>query len=371
MNNSTTFVGIDAHKEFLHVSVKFPGQKGIEEFRIKNRSDQIRRLARKLLKASAGSVSACYEAGPCGFHLKRELEQAGVPCAVIAPSLIPVKPGERIKTDRKDARKLVDLHKADLLTEVHPPTPEEEAVRDVCRARGSVRDDLQRTRHRLSKFLLRKGVQYTEGKKAWTLQYERWLRGLSFDIAADQIVFDHYLFTFTQAQERLRAIHAKLEEVAQEEPYATPVAWLRCFRGIDTVSAITIVSELHDFRRFESPRDLMGYLGLVPSEHSSGTQERRGNITKAGNTRVRRILVEAAWNHRCEPREGADLRRRRQGQPGWVVSIAEKAHHRLHRRWWKLVMRGKHANKATAAVARELAGFIWALLSDPRAQGLG
>ena len=367
MANSITFVGIDAHKEYLHVSIRYPEKQALDQFQIRNGRREIRRMARKIKKVASGAISACYEAGPCGYSLKRELDEAGIPCTVIAPSLIPVKPGERVKTDRKDARKLVELLKADMLTEVHPPTPEEEAVRDVCRARDSARDSLQRARHRMAKLLLRKGLRYTAGKKAWTQRYERWLRSLSFEIDADQVAFDHYLVALTQAQERLKAIQAKLEEIALEEPYAKPVAWLRCLRGIETVSAMTIVTELHDFRRFESPRDLMAYLGLVPSEHSSGSKEKRGGITKAGNRHVRRILVEAAWNYRSASRPSRAVQLRRTGQPGWVVSIAEKAQQRLHRRFWKLQLKGKHANKVATAIGRELAGFIWAILSDPRA----
>ena len=366
MAKATTFVGIDAHKAFLRVATLVPGRGKNEEFEIKNEPRSIRRLAKKLLKVSGGSVSSCYEAGPCGYVLQRDLITAGVPCTVIAPSLIPFKPGDRVKTDRKDAKKLADLLKADLLTEVHPPTPEEEAVRNLCRARGDAKEDQQRARHRLSKYLLRQGAIYTEGKSAWTLRHAKWLRGLSFDDVADQAVFDHYLVTLTQASERLVAIMAKLEEAASTEPYAKPVAWLRCLRGIDTVSAMTIVAELHDFRRFTSPRHLMAYLGLVPSEHSSGAKERRGSITKAGNSHVRRILVEAAWNYRQKPAISRGLRIRREGQPGWVIAIGEKAQYRLHKRYWKLLLKGKHANKVTVAVARELVGFIWSILSDPR-----
>jgi transposase len=282
---------------------------------------------------------------------------------VIAPGLIPVKPGDRIKTDHRDAVKLADYFRSGLLTEVHPPSEQEEAVRDLCRGREDSRADLLRCRHRLGKMLLRRGILWEQGKKAWTEGHRRWLRTLVFGHEADKAVFEDYLLGIEQLEARLKSLDAKLDDLAQKEPYRQPVGWLRCLRGIDTLTAMTIVSELHDFRRFQSPRHLMGYLGLVPSEHSSGQQRHQGGITKAGNSHVRRILVEASWHYRHPIHIGQALLKRREGQPGKVIALADKALQRLHRRYWKLSMQGKPAGKVIIAVARELAGFIWAVLS--------
>lgn len=251
---------------------------------------------------------------------------------MIAPSLIPRKPGERVKTDRRDARKLCDLHRAGLLTEVHPPTEQEESVRDLCRAQYAAKRDLQSARHRLSKLLLRRGRLYGAGR-AWTDKHRRWLRRLRFDDAVDQAVFDNYMLDIEQIAARVDSLNAALEQVAQSETYAERVGWLRCFRGIDTVTAMTLLAEIHDFRRFEHPRQLMSYLGLTPSEHTSAGDPKRGGITKAGNNRVRRLLIEASWHYRHRPAVGVGLRKRRRGQPARVFGLADKAQHRLNRRY--------------------------------------
>lgn len=360
---TTTHVGLDAHKDSIFVALLLPGRKVPVEWQMPNGANAARKLARKLERESEGELHACYEAGPCGYALQRALEREGVRCDVVAPSLIPVKPGDRIKTDRRDARKLADLLRADLLTVVRPPTEEEEAVRDLCRCREDAKHDETRARHRLMKFLLRHGIVYGEGR-AWTQTYRRWLHGLRFENRSLQAVFDEYLLVVEQRQDRVAALEEKLAGVAAEEPYRVPVAHLRCFRGIDTVTAITIVAELHDIRRFKSPRDLMAYLGLVPSEHTSADKHRRGGITKAGNSHVRRVLVEASWQARHKPSVGAKLRARRRGQPPAVIGIADRAMTRLHRRYWSLTMRGKPHNVAAIAVTRELVGFLWAALTN-------
>jgi len=249
---------------------------------------------------------------------------------VIAPSLTPVKTGARIKTDRRDARKLAELLRADLLTEVHPPSESEEALRDLCRCREDVREDLTRARHRMSKFLLRRHCYYGATKRAWGKRHRVWLGSLRFDDPASQATFDCYLGTIDQLEERHRHLEEHLAAFAAVVPYAEPVAWLRCFPGIDTVTAVSLVAELHDFRRFPSPRSLMAFLGLVPSENSSGESRRRGAITKAGNRHVRRLLIEAAWHNRYRPAVGLPLRRRREGQPERVIDLADRAAARLH-----------------------------------------
>ncbi len=358
-----TFVGMDAHKKAINVAMLLPGKREPVEWQVANEPAAIRRLAKRLSREAPGEVRCCYEAGPCGYVLQRELEAAGgVICEVIAPALIPIKPGERIKTDRRDARKLAVSLRADDLTAVHPPTPADEAVRDLCRCREDAREDLMRARHRLGKFLLRRGRVYTIGKRAWGLLHRQWLKGLKLEHAADQVTFEDYLAAIEQLEERLRGLDQRLAALAEQHPYREPVGWLRCFRGIDTVTAIALVAELHDFRRFQTARALMAYLGLVPSENSSGERHRRGAITKAGNVHVRRLLIEAAWHYRHRPGVGAGLRRRRQGQPSAILTIADRAQHRLCRRFRHLTERSKPFNKAVVAVARELIGFVWAAL---------
>ena len=252
-----------------------------------NEPAAIRQLAKKLVREAPGEVRSCYEAGLCGYALQRELEAAGgIVCEVVAPSLIPVKPGDRIKTDRRDARKLAELQRSDLLTVVHPPTADEESIRDLSRCREDAQEDLSRARQRMGKFLLRRALIFRAGKKAWGQLHRQWLRGLCFDHAADTAVFGDYLLAIEQLEERVRTLDMELTEAAHRDPYREPVSWLRCFRGIDTVTAITLVAELHDFRRFSSARELMAYLGLVPSEYSSGDSRNRGSITKSGNRHV-------------------------------------------------------------------------------------
>lgn len=286
----------------------------------------------------------------------------GIPCEVVAPALIPRKPGERIETDRRDARKLVRLYRAGELTPIRVPTPEEEAVRDLVRAREDVRRDLTAARHRLSKFLLRHGRLFSQGKK-WTQRFGRWLRTQTFDRPAERVTFEHYVLQVLHLGERPEALEQEIAAVAQTEPYRPAVRRLACLRGISTLSAMTLLAEIQDFRRFAHPRQLMAFVGLVPSEHSSGPKQRRGSITKTGNGHARRILVEAAWAYRHPPALGPRTRRLLADQPPEVLVQVRKAHLRLHKRYARLVGRGKRAQVAVTAVARELCGFVWALMT--------
>ena len=359
MSELTTHVRIDAHKAELHVAMLAPDATAPVTLTVRNEARAVERLRRKLQRAAPGSVSCCYEAGPCGYALQRQLEGGRVQCQVIAPALVPRKPGERIKTDRRDARKLAELHRAGLLTVVQAPTPAEESVRDLCRARDDARADRQRCRHRLGKLLLRRGLHYPG--RAWTQAHRRWVDGLSWPHPADRVVVEDYLLAIDHLDARLGELDAQLAAVASTEPYREPVGWLRCFRGIDTLTAMLLLAELHDFQRFPTPRALMAYLGLVPGEHSSGDRHRRGPITKAGNTLARRLVVEAAWHYRHRPGVGQTLARRRSGQPGRVIALADKAQQRLCRRFRRLVEH-KPSPVVTVAVARELVGFLWAAL---------
>lgn len=359
MKQITTYVGIDAHKKDLFVAMLIGDQTPVT-WQLANEPTAVRRLIRKIEREAPGPVQVFYEAGPCGYVLQRQLSTPRVSCDVVAPALIPRKPGERVKTNRRDARKLAELGRAGLLTSVHPPTPEEEAVRDLARARDDAREDLQRCRHRLGKLLLRRGLHY-QGRN-WTRAHRRWVDSLPWTHTAERAVVNDYLLAIDQTEARVVELDARLAEIAQSEPYRTPVGWLRCFRGIDTLSAMLILAELHDFRRFPSPRALMAYLGLVPGEHSSGEKHRRGPITRTGNALVRRILVEIAWHYQHRPAIGIALARRRKGQPGRVIAIADKAQQRLCRRFRKLAAEHKPMPKVAVAIARELAGFLWAAL---------
>jgi transposase len=360
MKDVITYVGIDAHKKDLFVAMLVGTHAAPVTWQLANEPNGVRRLRRRLEREAPGPVQVCYEAGPCGYALQRQMTTARVSCQVIAPALIPRKPGERIKTNRRDARKLVELLRAGLLTEVRPPTPEEEAVRDLCRARDDAREDLQRCRHRLGKLLLRRGLHYNG--RNWTRAHRRWIESLEWTQPAEHIVVDDYLLAIDHLEARLIEFDARLTEIAQRDPYREPVGWLRCFRGIDTLTAILILAELHDFRRFHSPRALMAYLGLVPGEDSTGEKHRRGRITRTGNSLVRRLLVETAWHYQHRPGVGVALARRRKGQPGRVVAIADKAQQRLCRRFRRLAEQHKPAPKIAVAIARELAGFLWAAL---------
>lgn len=362
MSEPTTYVGMDVHKKDIVVALLAPGIEEPTEWKLRNEPRAVRRLAKRLRRETIGELQCVYEAGPCGYTLQRQLLGEGIATDVVAPSLIPVKPGERIKTDRRDALKLAVAARAQMLTVVRPPTEGEEAVRDLCRCREDAREDLTRARHRLSKMLMRRGFVYRAGRN-WTMRHRQWLRSLQFEDLVTRTVFDDYLAVVEQGEERIRALESRLEEIAQEEPYGERAGWLRCFRGIDTVTAMTILAELHDFRRFDDPRRLMSYLGLVPSEHSSGERTRRGAITKAGNSHARRVLVEAAWHYRHRPAVGLKLRRRREGQPREIVAVADRAQRRLNRRFHRLVLAsGKTSQQAVVALARELVGFLWAAL---------
>ena len=365
MKQVTTYVGIDAHKKDLFIAMLVGTAAVPVSWTVANEPNAVRRLVRKLEREAPGAVQVCYEAGPCGYALQRRMTTPRVSCQVIAPALVPRKPGERVKTNRRDARKLVELLRAGLLTEVRPPTPEEEAVRDLCRARDDARTDLQRCRHRLGKLLLRRGLHYSG--RNWTRAHRQWMDSLIWTHAAERVVVEDYLLAIDQVETRLSELDVRLTAIAQTDPYREPVAWLRCFRGIDTLTAILILAELHDFRRFQAPRALMAYLGLVPGEDSTGEKHRRGPITRTGNSVVRRLLVETAWHYQHRPAVGVGLARRRKGQPGRVIAIADKAQQRLCRRFRKLATERKPAPKIVVAIARELAGFLWAALQPAAA----
>ena len=360
MKNVTTYVGIDAHRKDLFMAMLVGHDTTPVTWKTPNEPRAVRRLVKKLEREAPGPVRVFYEAGPGGYALQRQVTTPRVHCDVVAPALIPRKPGERVKTNRRDARKLAELGRAGLLTAVQPPTPEDEAVRDLARARDDAREDLQRCRHRLDKLLLRRGLHYAG--RNWTRTHRQWIDSLTGVHAAERAVIDDYLLAIDQTEARLGELDVELAAIAESERYREAVGWLRCFRGIDTLTAILILAELHDFRRFATAPALMAYLGLVPGEDSTGEKHRRGRITRTGNALVRRLLVEAAWHYQHRPGVGVALARRRTGQPARVIAIADKAQQRLCRRFRRLMDDHKPAPKVVVAVARELAGFVWAAL---------
>lgn len=367
MTKDITYVALDDSKRVIVAGILRRSDPVPELRQIPNDPRLIRRLFARLKRE--GPVRACYEAGPSGYALYRQLTALGVPCQVIAPALTPRKPGDRIKTNRRDAVKLVRLFRAGELTSIYVPNEADEAVRDLLRCREDLQDDLLRWRHRLLKFLARHGRVYHDGRN-WSHRHWAWLRSQRVEDPVLARTFHEYLFTVEQLLARRADLEREIDTLAQREPYREPVGWLRCFRGIGTLSALTLLMEVGDFARFRSPRELMAYLGLVPSEYSTGERERRGRITKAGNSHARRVLIEAAWHYRHAPRLGRSLAVRSRGQPKAVLAQAWKAQHRLHRRYRHLVGRGKRPPVAVVAIARELVGFLWAALiwSDQQAQ---
>jgi transposase len=361
MEKVTTHAGLDVHKERIVIATLKGQAREPTILDIPNDPKVIRRTFKRLA-AEAYELRCCYEAGPCGYEVYRQLTAIGIDCEVIAPALIPVRAGDRVKTDRRDAAKLARLYRAGELTTITVPTEDQEAVRDVVRARDDVRKDLTAARHRLGKVLLRHGRIFQDGTN-WTLKFWTWLRKQQFDLKCERLTFEHYVTEVEHLVSRREALDREIEQVARTEPYAASVGRLTCLRGISTLSAIALLAEIGDFRRFEHPRQLMAFVGLVPSEYSSGGKEKRGGITKTGNGHVRRILVEAGWSYRHRPTVGSRLRRAAVGQPATVVEYSRRAHHRLHRRYTRLVGKGKKHQLAVTAVARELCGFVWGVMT--------
>ena len=360
MGDHITYVGLDVHKQGIVVAVAEDGLRGeVREYgRIANTPAALDRLARKLSREGV-KLRFCYEAGPCGYGIQRHLSARGHECVVVAPSLIPKRAGDRVKTDRRDAASLARLHRAGELTAVWVPDAGHEAMRDLVRARLDAVHALRRARQQLSGFLLRQGCHY--GRPAWTKLHRRWLAGLKFEHAVHHIVLEDYIAAVEAAQARRDRLTAQIEAMLADWTLAPVVAALQTMRGMALVNAATLIAELGDLSRFTNPRQLMAYLGLVPSEHSSGASVKRGGLTKAGNSAARRLLIEAAWCYRFPARVSRELLLRQEEQPKPIREIAWKAQLRLCARYRKLARSGKPANVVTAAIARELAGFIWAI----------
>ena len=362
MREKLRFLGLDVHAETIAVAVAEPDGEVCSLGTIANREDSIRKFIKKL--GSPEQLRACYEAGPTGFVLYWQLAELGVECAVIAPTLVPKKPGDRVKTDRRDALKLARSHRSGDLTAVWVPDGASEALRDLVRQREAAKQDQLRARHRLTKFLLRTGQRPPLGLKAWTERYMRWLAQIRYTQPAQEVTRLDCRNEVEPMSLRVKRLEEAILEVVNQAPQAMQelIRGLQALRGVAHISAVTIAAELGNISsRFESARKLMGYSGVFPSEDSSGKRIRKGGITKAGNAHLRRIVVESAWCYRHLPRVGEKLRKRQQGIPAEITEIAWKAQNRLHKRYRKLTMAGKDQRKVMTAVARELLGFIWAI----------
>ena len=358
MEQAITFVGLDVHKKDISVAIADGNCRDNARYFgvIANTEAALTKLSKKL-SDKAGSLCFCYEAGPCGYGVYRFLSGLGHDCAVVAPSLIPQKPGERIKTDRRDAMKLAKLHRSGELTAVWVPGIEHEAMRDLVRARSAAMRAVRRSRQQLTGFLLRH--QRLFSSKNWTLAHRRWLSTVRFDHPAQQIVLQDYIHAVEDAERRRDALLAQIETLLPQWSLAPVVSALQAMRGVALIVAVTLIAEVGDLTRFDHPGQLMAYLGLVPSERSSGDTVRRGELTKAGNSEARRVMIEAAWTYRMPARVSRARLERLEGLPKEVRDIAWKAQVRLCARWRRLKATGKPTNVVAAATAREMLGFAW------------
>jgi transposase len=360
VKNSITWVGMDDSANKINIAI-FQGQETSprEEGFVVNDSTGLGRLAKKL-KAQPGEVRCVYEAGVNGYHLHRFLNKHGISCDIAAPSLTPRRAGKRVKTDRLDAKKLATLYRAGELTSIAIPEKEQESLRDLIRAREDALEDQQRARHRLARFLMRRGLRYGTGKN-WSIGHMKWIKGLRFEDDRDQMVMDEYRLTLDERTERLKRFQQRIEELATQEPYQKRVRYLTALKGIQALSAMTIIAEALDLRRFTDAPAFMAAIGVVPSENSSGDIESRGRITKTGNSHIRRVIIESSWHYRHSASVGKTLKKRREGLPADVIEIARKCDYRLNQKFRRLINRGKDTRKTAVAVSRELAGFIWAI----------
>jgi len=358
--NSWGFVGMDVHKETIAVAVAREGREAPTWLRtIPNEPGAVRKLIRQVGKPA--TLRCCYEAGPCGYTLYHQLVDLGVGCQVVAPSLVPTRPGDRVKTDRRDALKLASGLRAGTLTPIWVPDPSDEALRDLVRGREDAQQDLMRGRHRLNKFLLRAGVRPPAGMRSWTHKHRRWLGELQLTRRAQRVTFEDYRLAIDQREDRLARLDRELLDLVGESRFAEMVAALQALYGVGFITAVTVSTEVQDFRRFARAPRLMGYSGGCPSEYSSGQSQRRGAITHSGNSHIRRVLIEAAWHYQHNPARSRARQRELASLPPWLSAIVRRADERLHRRFRRLTARRKLPQKVVVAVARELLGFIWAI----------
>lgn len=360
MQNTTKYVGLDVSKEMIAVAVADAGREAPRSLgNIENTPEAIRKLMNKL--GNGAKLEVCYEAGPTGYGIYRQLTMMGISCMVVAPSLIPKRQGDRVKTDRRDALRLAQLLRAGELTAVWVPTEEDEALRDLVRARQDAKEDLLRARHRLSKFLLRNGLHAPQSVRNWTTKHRQWVNTLKWENRAQQIVFQEYLHQIDEMDARIKRLEEEMHVQAKDSSHAPVIQTLQTLRGVAEITAVSLVAEIGKFSRFQSPRQLMAYAGLVSREYSSGSSRWQGGITKTGNSHVRFAVTEAAWSYRYQPALKGDLRKRQEGKSPQAQLIAWKAQDRLHRKYFRMISRGKDSGVTVTAVARELLGFVWAI----------
>ena len=361
MKKKVLYIGLDVHKNTIDVAVTTDRANGkVRSYgKINSTLESLNKLLSKLQKKDH-QLRVVYEAGPCGYQIFRHLHSKNIDCAVVAPSMIPKRSGDRIKTDRRDAINLVRLFRAGELTSIYVPTVEDEAIRDLVRCRDDMRRFERKARQRLLAFLLRHGYHYA-GKKHWTKGFHNWLGTIKFSHPAQQIAFQEYIDTTNECSLRIKRITDFIKVHAEQWCRYPLVRAYQALRGVSFVVAVTVAAEIGDMNRFQNPKQLMAYLGLIPSEHSSGKSIRRGSITKTGNGHVRRVLVEAAWTYHMPARVSTVLQKRQQGLTKSICDISWKAQTRLCARYRRLIARGKSRQSVVTAVARELRAFIWAI----------
>jgi transposase len=367
MKQYSTFVGMDVHKNSINIAIAQRGRNGeVRNYgKIDGTLEALDKVVRKLV-SKGGRLHFVYEAGPCGYEVYRHLTAKGYDCAVVAPSRIPRKSGDRIKNDRRDACMLARLDRAGELTPVYVPFAEDEAIRDLTRAREDVKIDEKKSKQRLLSFLLRSGLRYT-GKKNWSQAHMRWLSDIKMPHPSQQIVLQEYIDTITECSLRVHRLTEQIRQLLPQWRMFSVVKALQALRGVSLIVSATTIAEVGDLKRFKNPTELMSYLGLVPSEHSSGEKTRRGSITKSGNGHVRRVLVEAAWAYRLPARVSRVLLKRQEGLSKDVCEISWKAQLRLCSRYRRLWAKGKPKQVIVTAIARELCAFMWAIANEIQA----
>ncbi len=369
MKKKVLYVGLDVHKKTTDVAIATGRSNGkVRSYgKITSTIDALDKLIKKLEDGDK-ELRFVYEAGPCGYQIYRHLDAKGIHCRVVAPSMIPRRSGDRIKTDRRDSINLVRLFRAGELTSIYVPTVEDEAIRDLIRCRDDIKRFERKARQRLLSFLLRHGYQYS-GKKNWTKGFYAWLSTVKFSHSAQQVTLQEYIEATNECSERIKRITQQIQVHAEEWSRAPLVKAYQALRGVSFIVATTVASEIGDMRRFQNPKQLMAYLGLIPSEHSSGKSVRRGPITKTGNSHIRRALIEAAWTYKMQARISNILLKRQQGLPKSVCDISWKAQTRLCARYRRLFARGKSRQTVVTAIARELSAFIWAIDKEMQLDG--